>query len=111
MTEHAFENYLSALENKLKSTAAPDEGEEEETLELALYHGLNLLAGYLKYPQVAWAHEGLHVLKVAELEFVLGNNADCLKHLERAENIIKIAMGPRGRHVDRIRELCDMLHC
>ena len=33
--------------------------EDEETVELAVYHGLNLLAGYSKYPLRGWGQEGL----------------------------------------------------
>lgn len=38
--------------------------DEEEALENALHHGLNLIAGYSRYPQRGWAHEGVNVLKV-----------------------------------------------
>ena len=37
--------------------------EGEETVEVALYHGLNLIAGYSKYPQRGMGQEGLHVLQ------------------------------------------------
>ena len=58
----------------------------EELLETALFHGLNLVAGYARYSGHVWSHEGVFNLKVAEIEFVLENNKDCrwgkkLKHI------------------------------
>ena len=41
--------------------------EDEETVELAVYYGLNLLAGYSKFPQRGWGQEGLHVLQASSL--------------------------------------------
>ena len=41
--------------------------EGEETVEVALYHGLNLIAGYSKYPQRGMGQEGLHVLQACTL--------------------------------------------
>jgi hypothetical protein len=45
---------------------------------------------------------------VAELEFVLGNNGDCLLHLNRAEKIIAVAMGSESKHIQRIAEIREM---
>ena len=78
ITEYAFENQIAQLEQVFtvwkitlvsNLTSAPfqiadqSEAGDEETVELAVYHGLNLLAGYSKYPQRGWGQEGLHVLQ------------------------------------------------
>ncbi len=121
VTECAFENCLaeiadnSALQQNGSSAGEPDEAVAartaayEEMLETALCHGLNLIAGYKKYPMRGRAQEGTHVIKVAELEFVLGNNGDCAEHLERAEKIIAASMGKECRQMERIREIKEML--
>lgn len=87
-TEIAFESHLSLMEEP-----EFDVQENEELLETALFHGRNLLTGYSKYSQHHWSHEGAYLLKVAELEFVLGFNKDCTRHLQRAKEILTISLG------------------
>lgn len=97
-TEVAFNRCLSEVE----AIHADIENTEDisdkdfEIFENALFHGLNLVAGYAKYSKHCWSHEGEYLVKVAELEFVLGNNADCERHLLKAKAILEIACGNIG---------------
>jgi hypothetical protein len=110
VTEVAFDNYLAEIEKlneKEESTTTVD----DEVLEAALCHGLNLLSGYARYSQHCWSHEGFYLLRVAEIEFVLGNNEDCEAHLRKAETILRTSMGQTGakKHLTRILQLLTML--
>ena len=111
VTESAFNNGLAEIE-------ANSDEPDLDLLESTLFHGLNLVAGYTKFGAKSspWSHLGDYLLKVAEIEFVLGNNADCKKHLIKAEEILAISNGVTESDgitttisIDRIRKLLENL--
>lgn len=79
-TEAAFQNYLLEIE-QFQRPEHHGKTPDEDLLEDALFHGLNLVNGLKRFSQHPWSHEAVSLLQVAELEFVLGNNCDCEKHL------------------------------
>lgn len=104
-TESAFNNYLA----KFEETGVND-GDDDD-LEEALFHGLNLVSAYSKYSRSShvWSHHGDYLLKVAEIEFVLGNNEDCKMHLEKAGDILAICNGKQHQSVQRVQQLLESI--
>ena len=103
-TEPTFENLLEEVREHGDDVS-------DDLLESALFHGLNLVSGYAKYSShPGWSHQGLYNLKVAELEFVLGNNQDCRRHLLKAQEILRLAQGNHGSaHLARAQKLLSLL--
>lgn len=54
VTELAFQDYLADLDAHHAGLDDLSDEEHEELLETALYHGLNLIAGFAKYSLHSW---------------------------------------------------------
>ena len=62
-----------------------------------------------RYSTHPWYHEGVYLLKVAELEFVLGIEADCRRHLDKALKVLTASAGQDSVHARRAKDMLDML--
>ncbi len=87
----------------------------DDLLDAALYHGLNLLTGLSRlYGRTGpssplMQRRGACLLKVAELEFVLGEETGCRMHLEEAAAALEATQGRQSRQARRARQLLELV--
>ena len=99
-----------AFENALDIIQEGGTDLDDRDLEEALNHGRTLVEGLKLYSKGnPWATEGKFLLKLAEVEYILGLNEICLQHLYEAEDILRVSLGVDCPQVLRIRQLKEEL--